>query len=531
MSSDDFYFDKRAADMAVVFFERLLVHTEGEWAGQPFVLQTWQRDDIIRPLFGWKRKDGSRRFRRAYIELPRKNGKSTLCAGIAALLLLGDNEPGAQVYSAAADRPQASIVFDTCKRMIVGSPALARFVVAHQREIKVPKSNGVYRVLSADANTKHGFNSHGVIFDELHAQPNRELWDVLNTSTGSRRQPMMVMITTAGYDRNSICWEQHEYARQVLEGIIPDDTMFAYIAAADEKDDWTDPVVWAKANPGLGVTVKLDYLQNECERAKVVPAYQNTFRRLHLNQWTRQESRFIDMAAWDACGVEELPDLAGRRCYAGLDMASTTDLAALVLVFPPESEHEPYWVVPRFYIPHENMVERVRRDRVPYDVWVRTGLIVDTPGNVIDYDAIRLDIAALNSRYVIQQIAFDPWNATQFANDLDSDGYVMLQHRQGFASMSSPTKELVRLVLSRDIAHGGHAVLRWMADNMAVRQDPQGNIKPDKAKSRQRIDGMVALVMAAGLALRNEQSGESGYDDDEIIDLDYEIAEGTEDDG
>jgi phage terminase large subunit-like protein len=508
--TSEYHFDKRAADVACAFFERLLRHTKGEWAGQPFALQLWQRDDIIRPLFGWKRADGTRKYRRAYIEIPRKNGKSTLSAGIALALLLMDNEPGAEVYSAAADRNQAAIVFDAAKTMVEGSTALARFAEVYRREIRVPKINGIYRVLSADAPTKHGLNAHGVIFDELHAQPNRELWDVLVTSTGARRQPMLVAITTAGYDRNSICWEQHEYARQVSEGLIDDPAFFAYIAAADPGDDWADPVTWAKANPGLGVTVKVDYLAGEVERAKASPAYQNAFRRLHLNQWTSQESRFIDMTAWDACNTP-LPDLSGRACMAGLDLASTTDLAALVLVFPPKRDNEPYWVLPRFYIPAQNMIERVRRDRVPYDVWVRQGLIVATEGNVIDYAAIRQDLAQLGAKYKLQEIAFDPWNATQFATQLEEDGFVMVQFRQGFASMSGPTKELLRLVLSEDLAHGGNAVLRWMADNLAVRQDPAGNIKPDKAKSTQRIDGMVALVMATGRALSGGES-ESVYE-------------------
>lgn len=488
--------------MAVRFFEQLLVHSKGEWAGEPFRLQAWQRDDIIRPLFGWKRADGTRQYRKAYIEIPRKNGKSTLSSGIALALLLLDNEPGAQVFSAAADRDQAAICFEEAKLMVEASPALSRFAKPYRRTIKAPKINGEYRVLSADAYTKHGLNAHGIVFDELHAQPNRDLWDVLNTSTGARRQPLMVMITTAGYDRNSICWEQHEYALGVLEGKIEDDSYFAYIAAADDDDDWTDPVVWAKANPGLGVTIKLDYLEAECRRAMQVPAYQNTFRRLHLDQWTSQDSRFLDMAAWDACAGEVLPDLTGRECYAGLDLASTTDIAAFVLVFPPEAADEPFWVLPRFWIPGENMVDRGRRDRAPYEAWVRQGLITATPGNVIDYATIEAEIAALGERYNIREIAYDRWGATQMSQDLEGMGFEMVQMGQGFASMSAPTKELVRLILSGELAHGGNPVMRWMADNMAVRQDPAGNVKPDKGKSTQKIDGVVSLIMALDRCIR-----------------------------
>lgn len=508
--NSDCWFDKKAADLAVAFFERLLVHSKGEWAGQAFALQGWQRDDIIRPLFGWKRADGSRKFRTAYIEIPRKNGKSTLSAGLALYLLFADGEAGAEVYSAAADRDQARIVFDQAKSMIEASPALSKFSKVYRNAITTPKSAGSYRVLSADAYTKHGLNAHGIVFDELHAQPNRDLWDVLNTSTGARRQPLMIMITTAGYDRESICWEQHEYATRVLDGTIDDPSYFAYIAGASDDDDWTDPVTWAKANPGLGVTIKLDYLEAESRRAQNSPAYQNTFRRLHLNQWTSQDERWIDMAAWDACG-QALPDLHGRECYGGLDLATTTDLAAFVLVFPPERDDEPYWVLPRFWIPGDNMLERERRDRVPYSAWARDGLIHATPGNVIDYSHILQTVIALRDEYDIREIAFDRWGATLISQQLMEAGLEMVQFGQGYASMSAPTKELYKMILSGEIAHGGNRVLRWMADNVVVRQDPAGNLKPDKGRSRERIDGIVAAIMGLDRAVRHE-GGASVYE-------------------
>lgn len=496
----EFVFDERAAEKAVRFFERLLVHVKGEWAGQPFALQDWQRDDIIRPLFGWKRADGTRRYRRAYIEIPRKNGKSTLSAGIALYLLFADDEPGAEVYSAAADRDQARIVFDMAKDMVIKSPHLGKLSKPYKYSVYVPGTMSVYRVLSADAPTKHGLNAHGIVFDELHAQPNRELWDVMTTSMGARRQPLLVSITTAGFDRNSICWEQHEYGRRVLDGIVDDPTFFAYIAAADEGDDWQDPAVWRKANPGYGVTVKEDYLATEAARAAQVPAYQNTFRRLHLNQWTQQETRWLDMGAWEACGEAFEPE-PGMLCYGGLDLATTTDIAAFVLVFPYEGA---YGVVPRFYIPKENMLERSRRDRVPYEAWARDGLIVATPGDVIDFDFILHDIDELRQTYQLVEIAFDRWGATMIAQrlmEMGGDDWVV-QFGQGYASMSPPTKELLRLVLERKIRHGGNPVLRWMADNMVVQTDPAGNVKPNKGKSREKIDGMVAMIMGLDRALR-----------------------------
>jgi phage terminase large subunit-like protein len=503
--TEQFWFDKRAADLAVAFFERLLVHSKGEWAGQPFALQPWQRDDIIRPLFGWKRADGTRKYRRAYIEIPRKNGKSTLSAGLALYLLFADSEPGAEVYSAAADTDQARIVFEEAQRMVESSPALSKFGQVYKRSIIVPSAGATYRVISADAHTKHGFNAHGIVFDELHAQPNRDLYDVLNTSTGARRQPMMIMITTAGYDRESICYEQHEYARQVSTGIIDDPTFFAYIAGAEDDDDWTSPVTWAKANPGLGVTIKTDYLETECKRAQASPAYQNTFRRLHLNQWTSQDERWLDMAAWNACS-QPLPDLTGRDCYAGLDLASTTDIAALSLVFPPVEDGEPYWIKPFLWVPEAALIDRARRDRVPYDAWTRDGYMIHTPGNVIDYDYIVDTITEQGKQYNIQEIAFDRWGATLVSQRLTDLGFEMVQFGQGYASMSSPMKEFHRLVLEQRLAHGGHPVLRWMADNVVARQDAAGNVKPDKERSRSKIDGIVATIMGLDRAVRHAPS-------------------------
>lgn len=504
----DFFFDEKAAQVAVNFFERLLVHSKGEWAGQPFLLQEWQKQKIIRPLFGWKREaNGLRRYRTAYIEVPRKNGKSTLAAGIGLKLAFADDEPGAEVYSAAADRDQASIVFDEARRMVEASPHLERRAEVYKRAILVPGTYSVYRVLSADAYTKHGLNAHGVIFDELHAQSNRELWDVLSTSTGARRQPMIVAITTAGYDRQSVCFEMHEYARQVMAGIIEDETFLPVIFAADDDDDdWLDENVWAKANPSLGVTVKLDYLRNEALKARNVPAYQNTFRRLHLNQWTQQETRWLDLKAWDACdmAVSE-PLLRGAPCYGGLDLASTSDIASLVLCFSSEAgETENFAWLPFFWIPRDNLIERARKDRVPYDAWVRQGLITATEGNVIDYSYIVRDIEALGERFNIKEIAFDRWGAFQVSQALESAGFTMVGFGQGFASMAGPTKELLRLVLNGKLAHGGHPVLRWMADNMMVSTDAAGNVKPNKQKSREKIDGIVAGIMALDRALRHE---------------------------
>ena len=504
-NGNQFYFDERAATVAVRFFERLLRHSKGEWAGQRFKLETWQREQIIKPLFGWKRRgDGTRRYRMAYIEIPRKNGKSSLAAGIALLLSFADGEAGAEVFSAAADRDQASIVFDEAKNMRNASPELVSRSEVYKRAIVVPSTGSTYRVLSADAYTKHGLNVHGVIFDELHAQPNRDLWDVLKTGTGARRQPLIVMITTAGFDRESICWEQHEYARQVLAGIIPDDEFFAFIAAADEMDDWLDEATWRKANPNLGVTIKLDYLRAEAQRAEMSPAYQNTFRRLHLNQWTQQETRWLPMAAWERCtGPANAKQLAGMTCYGGLDLASNSDIASLGLVFPDDNDADRFLALWKFWIPREKMIERARKDRVPYDAWVREGLITATEGNVIDYGTIVRDVEMLGEQFHIEEIAFDRWGAFQISQQLEALGFTMVAFGQGFVSMSAPTKELLRLVLNGNLAHGGNKVARWMADNLVVSTDPAGNVKPNKQKSREKIDGIVALIMALDRAMRH----------------------------
>lgn len=498
----EFWFDAAAADRAVTFIQAFLRHTKGQWAHMPFRLAAWQRDEIIRPLFGWRRADGTRRYRTAYIEIPRKNGKSTLCSAIALYMLYADGEPGAEVYSAAADREQAGIVFGQARAMVEESPPLLKKARLFKTAITVPSTRSTYKVLSADAYTKHGLNASAVIFDELHAQTTRDLYDVLATSMGARRQPLMVAITTAGYDRTSICWEMHELSRRVIadESVAP--THFAYIAAADEGDEWTDPAIWAKANPALGDTVSVEYLREACNQALQQPAYQNTFRRLHLNQWTSQDVRWLDMVQWDACR-REMPDLTGRVCYAGLDLASTHDLAALGLCFPPAEDGEPFWFVPYFFTPRQAIVERARRDRVPYDEWARQGALTATAGNVIDFEAIRATLRELAARYRVAEVAFDRWGAVQISQALIEDGFVMVQFGQGFTSMAHPTSELLRMVVGGEIGHDGHPILRWNMDNLVVEQDAAGNVKPSKRKSREKIDGAVACIMALDRALRN----------------------------
>ena len=501
--------DKARADRAQNFFERALVHTKSRWAGERFILPGWQRDGIIRPIFGQIDEHGHRVIRTAYLEVGRKNGKSELAAGIALYLLLMDHEEGAEIYGAACDREQAGIVFRVAKDMVRRNPRLAKKckIIDSRKTITVESTGSFYRAIPAEAAGAHGHNAHGIIFDELHAQPNRDLWDVLTTSTGAREQPLVFAITTAGFDRQSICWEMHEYARKVDEGVVDDPTFYGKIWSTPEEADWTDEKVWHMANPALGDFRDIDEMRTMARRAKETPALENTFRRLYLSQWTQSETRYITMEKWAAtAGEVDAELLRGRECYAGLDLATVTDVAALVLVFPPEGESDIYKVLPFFWIPEDRMHERVKRDRVPYDVWVRQGLIDATPGNVIDYAFIRAKLNELADMYYIRELAFDRWGAQKIQTELQDDGFTVAQFGQGFVSMNSPTKELLKLVLEERLHHADNPVLRWMCDNLVVNMDPAGNVKPDKAKSTEKIDGMVALIMAIDRATRHLDS-------------------------
>ncbi|MDW7658128.1 MAG: terminase TerL endonuclease subunit, partial [Bacillota bacterium] len=340
---------------------------------------------------------------------------------------------------------------------------------------------------------------------ELHTQPNRKLFDVMTKGSGdARMQPLYFLITTAGSDTNSICYETHQKALDILEGRKHDPTFYPVIYGAKEEDDWTDPKVWKKANPSLGITVTIDKVKAACESAKQNPAEENSFRQLRLNQWVKQSVRWMPMAKWDACAFPVDPSsLEGRICYGGLDLSSTTDVTAFVLVYPPADEDDKYSVQPFFWMPEDNIDLRVRRDHVQYDLWQRQGHLLTTEGNVVHYGFIERFIEEIGTRYNIREIAFDRWGAVQMVQNLEGLGFTVVPFGQGFKDMSPPTKELMKLTLERKLAHGGHPVLRWMMDNIFVRTDPAGNIKPDKEKSTERIDGAVATIMALDRAIRN----------------------------
>lgn len=535
-------YDKAAADFAVAFIESLC-HTKGTWAGKPFELIDWQ-EQIIRDLFGTLKPNGYRQFNTAYIEIPKKQGKSELAAAVALLLTCGDGEERAEVYGCAADRQQAAIVFDVAADMVRMCPALSKRVkiLASQKRLIYTPTNSFYQVLSAEAYSKHGFNIHGVVFDELHTQPNRKLFDVMTKGSGdARMQPLYFLITTAGTDTHSICYETHQKAKDIIEGRKIDPTFYPVIYGADESDDWTDPKVWKKANPSLDITVGIDKVKAACESAKQNPGEENAFRQLRLNQWVKQAVRWMPMEKWDKCAfsVDE-DELEGRVCYGGLDLSSTTDITSFVLVFPPSlggaasvprlgdgfatsccpppDKDDKYIILPYFWIPEDNLTLRVNRDHVPYDVWERQGYLQTTEGNVVHYGFIEQFIEKLGERFNIREIAFDRWGAVQMVQNLEGMGFTVVPFGQGFKDMSPPTKELMKLVLEQKIAHGGHPVLRWNMDNIYIRTDPAGNIKADKEKSTEKIDGAVATIMALDRAIRcGNDHGTSVYDERGIL--------------
>ena len=514
------HYDKAQADFAVGFIE-CLCHTKGRWAGKPFKLLPWQ-EQIVRDIFGTLKADGNRQFTTAYIEIPKKNGKSELAAAIALYMLFADGEASPEVYGAAADRQQAAIVFDVAHQMVNMTAALAKRskILTANKRIVSGFNNGFYQVLSAEVTSKHGLNVSGLVLDEVHAQPNRKLYDVLTKGSGdAREQPLYFLITTAGNDTNSICYELHQKALDIIEGRKVDPTFYPVIYGAPESADWTSPAVWKEANPSLGDTITMEKVQAACESAKQNPAEENSFRQLRLNQWVKQAVRWMPMDKWDACDfVVNEDELAGRVCYGGLDLSSTTDITAFVLVFPPLDEEDKYHILPYFWIPEENVDLRVRRDHVPYDLWEKQGTLLTTEGNVVHYGYIEKFIEKLNERFNIREIAYDRWGAVQMVQNLEGMGFTVVPFGQGFKDMNPPTKELMKLTLEKRIAHGGHPVLRWMMDNIFIKTDPAGNIKPDKEKSTEKIDGVVATIMALDRAIRcGLDNGESVYDERGIL--------------
>lgn len=504
------YFDEESGERILRFF-KFLKHSQGEWAGRTFILSPWQQF-CLWTLFGWKKEDGSRRFRTAYKEIARKNGKSTEAAGVGLYLLDADNEPGAEIYSAATKRDQAKITHSEATRMVRSSSPLRKHIQIFKDRLSVPDTNSKFEPLSSDYNSLDGLNISGAIVDELHAHKTRDLWDVLETATGARRQPLLFAITTAGVSREGICRELHDYTEKILTGVVEDDSFWGIIFTLDDGDEWQDERLWIKSNPNLGISVKLDDLQRKARKAKNTPAAQNAFLRLHMNVWTSAETAWIPPEAWaKCCGVTDGDFLARIPCYGGLDLSNTTDITAFVLKFPATGDCKAW-----FWLPERKLEER--RDRVPYQLWADQGWIEVTPGSAVDYRYVQERILGLAKEYRIQEIAFDPWNATQTAIELEDHGLVMVPTRQGYKTMSPACRELEREIVAMELKHGGNPVLQWMAANVMVTQDPAGNLKPDKSKSIDKIDGIVALLNAISRQIE-DNSTESIYEERGIVSI------------
>jgi phage terminase large subunit-like protein len=503
-NTGDSTFYPDVAEKALRFFKKSLVLVKGPKAGEPFALEKWQ-EEVVRAIFGYIRSDGTRRFRHSLIA-----GKSTWIAGIANYVLFCDPEAGAECYCAASDREQASLVFNTAAGMVRKS-WLNDHCKIRESTRRIIYGTSFLRAIPANEGGSHGFDSHLIIGDELHAWPGREFHDVLHTSTGARAQPIECYITTAGYDRNSICWEKWQYARMVRDGTVDDPSFLPALFEVPDDADWTDEKNWPLANPNIGVSISWDYLRREFEKAKINPAYENTFRRLHLNQWTSQESRWLQMEKWRSCKFTDLPLDPATPTFGGLDLSSNVDVTAWVMA---QRVDNGWRVRAHYFIPEGRMREAEKRDRVPYSAWRRLGLVTATPGDAVDYDYIHERILSDADGLQLEAVGYDPWNAEATRIHLENHGVTMVKMRQGVATLSGPCKELERCVIEGVLDHGNDPVLAWMAENVQVKTDENGNIrpvKPDHAGSAKRIDGIVAAVMAIGVGQITEPSVEGGF--------------------
>ena len=509
--------DSNKANVRIKFIERVCTHVKGDLAGKPFLLEEWQKD-FIRELYGTLNEDGTRQYRTAYVQIPRKNGKSNLSAALALAELFVGGEKGAEIYCCASSREQAKIVFDVCKQMIKNSAVLSRSCRIYQNSIVLNDSNSFLKAVAAEAGTLHGTNSSMVIYDELHTAKNRELWDVMATSMGARREPVMMTITTAGmFDPNSICYELYSYGKKVRDKVIDDDTFLPLIYEADPDDDIQKEETWRKANPNFEISITKQYFQKMAKEAKLLPSSEISFRQLHLNQWVSSLSGWITDAEWmDSAGEVDIEQLRGRPCYGGLDLAQVEDVCAFVLIFPFDDVLK---ILPFFFV-SESAVER-RRNQTggSYDNFVSRGELIVTDGNSTDYDVIKKKIFECAEIFDIQSIAYDRWNSNTLINQLSEQGIETDPFGQGFISMTAPIKNAEVMVKKQQLHHGGNAMLRWMVSNVVVKKDDAENVKFSKSKAGDKIDGVVALIMAIGEKMtieKSDQSGVSVYEESEI---------------
>jgi len=495
------------ADKVLEFISHLK-HSKAPWAGLPFEPMEWQKD-FIRELYGTLDREGLRQYRQALLYLPRKNGKSFMAAALALYHLIADGKQGAEVYLAAGSREQASIVFNQCRDFVRSNKTLRRRlrVVEHNKRIIDSQTSSVLKALSADGGLAHGLNPTAIIADELHVwegKRGRELWEALVTSFGGREEPLLLCISTAGHDRETLFYELYQHAKRVDEDPSRDPAFLPCLYETDPEDDWLSIDTWKKANPALGEFRSLEDMKALATKAKESPSLENSFRRLYLNQWTSSATAWIPADKWAACGGLIVPErLKGRECFGGLDLSATTDLAAFVLVFPDDNDPPNYDVLPYFWLP-EARATADRQDVADYRAWARAGYLKLMPGEVIDQREVKRDIQDLADTYRIKEIAFDRWNAFQLAIELEEEGATMVSTGMGYRSLSVPSKTLEELVLSKRLNHGGHPVLRWNIGNVTLEQDAAGNIKPSKARSKDRIDGAVALILAISRAILRE---------------------------
>lgn len=490
--NDDYINDQKVPDRIEKFFYQFLKHGKGTHAGKPFKLLPWQKE-IISALYGTYKKDGGRRYRNGLILIPRKNGKTTLCAGLCLYELLF-GETNGEIYAVANSRDQARIIFSIASDMVGTSKILSKRIKIYKNALYNPKTRSTFRVLSRDANTALGLNASFVIFDELLAAPDDSLYNSMVTSMGARKEPLMLSISTAGFSKASFLYQLVEHGERINAGITKDDTFYAKIYGLKENDDWTRESVWYACNPSLGHTISIDFFRTEFARAKEFPRFENAFKTLYLNAWIDHQKSWIGDGIWMECGKDiDISQFKGEHCYAGLDLSSTTDLTALSLCFYKDDK---YHIFCYAFCPNDGIKMRSRRDKVAYELWQQQGHLIGTPGNATDYDYVLNMLQTLSKDYNILSIAIDRWNSSYLSTKLMEHGFNVVAFGQGFASMASPVRAMERLVLSKGLVHNNNPILRWCMSNVILKVDAAGNAKADKSKSRERIDLVISSLMA-----------------------------------
>lgn len=500
-------FDVGRANHVCAFIE-LLPNIKGEWAGKPLELADWQCF-ILTTVFGWVDESGYRRYKTAYIEVPRKNGKSSLSSGVGLYMLAADDEPGAEVYASGVTRDQAKIVWEDAKRMVERCDGLRKAygVEAMAHSITIQRQGSMFKALSRDqGGNLDGLNVHCAIIDELHAHKTRDIWDVLETATGSRRSPLQWAITTAGFNQAGICYEQRRYVSRLLEGVVSDPEYFGIIYTIDDDDEWTDPTCHRKANPNWGVSVKPKDIDRKFRKAKELASAQNNFLTKHLNCWVNADVAWMNMPMWVACGDESLSMSAVQhgRCYVALDLATRKDIASMAILFDTDDKRYLFF---RHYISEWGVKNSTNSQ---YDGWRREGKLIVTPGNVTDYERIEDDLLALSKQFRINEVAYDPWQGSYLAQRLAKDNrLVLVELRQTVAHMSEPMKQLEAEVMDKTLVHDGCPVATWMMSNVVCHVDKKDNIYPNKESPDNKIDGIVAAIMAMSRYIAHKR--EPGY--------------------